>query len=195
MQNKITNKDYIEITADGADGVAVGGKSTTTYRGKKIWWLKNLSNEFEKIQQIVQREYGAAPIAMRVMSSETNGEYAKPGNPSPKHGKNAWVSFVFANGIETRWVFDDSHSSASDCAAHCAAFCGNSVRLYSGFRSGVFGPHVDAIKKLANKPQQLEYAAANMYNINGTTQIEINLDKQKLQNQINIIIKLNGKTL
>ena len=192
MVNKITNKDYIEITANS---VTVGGVYAKTYRGQKILQLRDLSNDFKKIQQIVQREYGAVPIAMRVMSSETNGEYARPGNPSPKHGKNAWVSFVFANGVETDWVFYDSCSSASDCAGICANYCWRNVLADPGFRSGVFGSVADAIKKLANKPQQLEYAAANMYNINGTTQIEINLDKQKLQNQINIIIKLNGKTL
>ena len=144
MVNKITNKDYIEITADG---VTVGGKPAKTYRGEQIWCVGSLSADFREIQKIFQREYGAAPIAMRVMSSETRGKCAKIGNPSPKHGNNAWVSFVFANGIETRWVFAFSASSASDCAYYCAYRCGDGVRALSGFRSGVFGPHADAIKQ------------------------------------------------
>jgi len=144
MTNTITNKDYITITENG---VTVGGKPTTTYRGEDIWCVRSLPKIFKDIQQTVKEEYGAAPIEMRVMSSETGGEYAKPGNPSPKHGKNAWGQFVFANGIETRWVFTHSHSSASACAAHCASNCGYRVRDYSDFRSGVFGSVADAIKQ------------------------------------------------
>ena len=149
---KPTNKDYIEITANS---VTVGGVPATTYRGEQIWCVEALPRVFQDIQKIVQREYGAAPIEMRVMSSETNGEYIKPGNPSPKHGSNGWVSFVFANEIETDWVCRDSELSASACAFYCAYDCGCYVRDYSDFRSGVFGPHADAIKKLANKAQQL----------------------------------------
>ena len=150
MADNITNKDYITITDKT---VMVGGKPTTAYRGRGIWWLKNLSNDFKKIQRIIQREYGAAPIAMRVMSSETNGEYASPGNPSPKHGKNAWVSFVFANGVETDWVFRYSSSSASDCAEDCAYYCGSNVRDDSVFRVGVFGAVANKIKQKATQTE------------------------------------------
>ena len=189
MIDKITNKDYIEITANS---VTVGGVPATTYRGQEIWCVEDLPNDFKEIQQIVQREYGAAPIAMRVMSSETNGEYAKPGNPSPKHGKNAWVSFVFANGIETRWVFRNSFLSASGCAGGCADGCGNFVRVLSDFRSGVFGPHADAIKKLANKSQVSDVSAVNK---SGDTTIAIDLGNQILQLQIHasLILKSNSK--
>ena len=138
---KPTNKDYIEITANS---VTVGGVPATTYRGEQIWCVEALPRVFQDIQKIVQREYGAAPIEMRVMSSETNGEYARPGNPSLKHGSNPWVSFVFANGIETRWVFNLSYSSASACAGGCAIGCGRHVQYDSGFRSGVFGSVADA---------------------------------------------------
>ena len=146
MNNKITNKDYITITADG---VTVGGVPATTYRGRNIWQCDYLPDIFKDIQRIVQKKYGAAPVEMRVMSSETNGEYAEPGNPSPKHGSNDWVSFVFANGIKTRWVFRGSHSSASDCADLCAYDCGVYVRGLSEFRSVVF----DTIKP--KKPNKL----------------------------------------
>jgi len=160
MNNKITDKDYITITENG---VTVGGKPTTTYRGEDIWCVRSLPKIFKDIQQTVKKEYGAAPIAMRVMSSETNGEHAKPGNPSPKHGKNAWGQFVFANGIETRWVFTDSLSSASDCADNCASHCGLYVRDDSAFRSGVFGAIADAIKQ--QKSQQVEKANATAKNL------------------------------
>lgn len=39
----------------------------------------------------------------------------------------------------SRWVFNNSNSSASDCADNCANNCGNNVRNNSDFRSGVFG--------------------------------------------------------
>ena len=144
MNNKITNKDYITITADG---VTVGGKPATKYRGEDILYVRGLHDTFKDIQQIAKEEYGAAPIEMHVMSSETGGKYAKPGNPSPKHGKNAWVQFVFANGIETRWVFLYSYSSASDCAVHCANRGGFSVHDLFFFRSGVFGSIKQQLQK------------------------------------------------
>ena len=39
----------------------------------------------------------------------------------------------------SRWVFNNSNSSSSDCADNCANNCGNNVRNNSDFRSGVFG--------------------------------------------------------
>ena len=143
MSKEITNKDYIEITANS---VMVGGVPATTYRGENICLCDYLPEIFKDIQKIVQREYGAAPVEMRVMSSETNGEYYKPDTPSPNHGKNAWLQFIFANGIETDWMFSGSYLSASDCAVSCALYCGYHLRGYSVFRSGVFGSVADAIK-------------------------------------------------
>jgi hypothetical protein len=150
MADNITKKDYITITDTK---VMVGGRSAKTYRGKQICHLAVLPDLFQDIQKIVQDEYGATPITMRVMSSETRGKYAKPGTPSPKHGKNAWVSFVFANGVETRWVLYDSYSSASDCVVGCAFNCGYIVRYYSVYRSGVFGSVADKIKQKATQTE------------------------------------------
>ena len=150
MADNITNKDYITITDKK---VMVGGKETTKYRGCDIWDMEALPSLFKDIQAIVKQEYGSVPIEMRVMSSETSGEYAEAGNPSPKHGKNAWVSFVFANGTKTPLVFYYSYSSASDCAVYCAYACGNRVRYYSIFRSGVFGSVADKIKQKATQTE------------------------------------------
>ena len=145
MTDNITNKDYITITDEK---VMVGGKETTKYRGCDIWHMEALPSLFKDIQTKVKQEYGAAPIEMRVLSSKTSRQYTKPGTPSAEPGKNAWVSFVFANGTKTPWVFRYSFSSASDCAALCAYACGLSVRDSSDFRSGVFGPVADKIKAL-----------------------------------------------
>lgn len=159
MISTITNQDYITITADG---ITVGGKPAKKYCGEKLWNRKNLPGIFQDIQQIVKREYGAAPIEIRVMSSETGGEYAKPGNPSPEHGKNAWFQLVFANGVETSWVFcGDAYSSVSDCARRCALECSNCVRFYSGYRSRVFGPIADAIKASAQPTEVSDIPIGN----------------------------------
>ena len=188
MIDKPTNKDYITITANG---VTVGGMPATTYRGENIWQCDYLPDIFKDIQRIVQKKYGAAPVEMRVMSSETNGEYAKAGNPSPKHGSNGWVSFVFANGIETRWVFPHSYSSASDCAGNCARYCGYYVRDYSAFRSGVFGSVADAIKQ-----QSWQKTTDNNMKINLDKKIgdiiEMNFGNRIMQLKI-IGIKEKGK--
>ena len=150
MTDNITNKDYITITDKK---VMVGGKETTTYHGQEICMSEILPSYFKNIQQIVKDEYGAAPIAMCVLSSETDGKCAKPGTPSAELGKNAWVRFMFANGFKTPWVFTYSFSSASDCADHCAIGCGRHVQYDSDLRSGLFGPIADKIKQKATQTE------------------------------------------
>ena len=186
MTDNITNKDYITITDKK---VMVGGKETTTYHGQEICMSEILPSYFKNIQQIVKDEYGAAPIAMCVLSSETDGKCAKPGTPSAELGKNAWVRFMFANGFKTPWVFTYSFSSASDCADHCAIGCGRHVQYDSDLRSGLFGPIADAIKP----PVQVKPKVVNRSG--DVITMEIDFDKQKLQFQINasLILKHKGK--
>jgi hypothetical protein len=186
MADNITKKDYITITDTK---VMVGGKETTKYRGCDIWRVKDLPILFKDIQTKVKQEYGSAPIEMHTLSSGTSGRYAKPGTPSVKLGKNAWVQFVFANGTKTPWVFHYSYSSASDCAGGCAYYCGRSVQSYSDFRSGVFGSVADAIKPVVQvKPKVVNRSG-------DVTTMEIDFGKQKLQFQINasLILKQLGK--
>jgi hypothetical protein len=186
MADNITKKDYITITDSK---VMVGGKETTTYHGQQIWMSGILPSYFKNIQQIVKDEYGAAPIEMHVLSSGTSGRYAKPGTPSVKPGKNAWVQFVFANGTKTPWVLYDPYSSASGGAGNCALNCGYVVRAYSDFRVGVFGAVADAIKPVVQvKPKVVNRSG-------DVTTMEIDFGKQKLQFQINArsLLKSNGK--
>ena len=153
MADNITNKDYITITDKK---VMVGGKETTKYRGENIVTVEFLPRYLKDIQKVVKREYGIAPIEMHALSSKTTGNYARSGTPSATHGPNAWVRFMFANGIKTPWVFTYSFSSASACAGFCAHYCGFDVRNLSGFRSDLFGSVADAIKsKNAPKVGQL----------------------------------------
>ena len=186
MADNITKKDYITITDTK---VMVGGKETTTYHGQQIWMSGILPGYFKDIQQIVEGRYGTAPIEMRVLSSKTLGQYAKPGTPSAEPGKNAWVQFVFANGTKTPWGFDYSYSSASVCAARCARDCGRYVRADSAFRVGVFGAVADAIKPVVQvKPKVVNRSG-------DVTTMEIDFGKQKLQFQINasLILQSNSK--
>ena len=186
MADNITKKDYITITDTK---VMVGGKETTTYRGCDIWRVKELPSLFKDIQTTVKQEYGAAPIEMHTLSSKTSGQYAKPGTPSVKLGKNAWVQFVFANGTKTPWVFRCSYSSAGACADLCAGDCCLHVQRYSVFRSGVFGSVADAIKPVVQVKLKVVNRSGDV------TTMEIDFGKQKLQFQINasLILKHKGK--
>ena len=74
---------------------------------------------------------------------ETRGERAKPGNPSGKHGPNAWCRVKFKNGKLGAWVFFNSGSSAADCAYGCASYCASRVRSLAGFRAAVLGAVID----------------------------------------------------
>lgn len=194
MTDNITNQNYITITATK---VMVGGEKTTKYRGVSILWVSCLPRMLKEIQTMVKSEYGAAPIEMHVLSSETSGFYSKPGNPLAKHGLNAWVQFVFKNKenkITTPWVFIYSHSSSSSCAGFCAYDCGSHVRLYPAFRSGVFGSVADAIKSEIKQP--IVQVKSKVINQSGdVTTMEIDFDNKKLQFQINAkqILESNSK--
>ena len=86
----IPNTEYITINKDG---VFVGEKPATKYRGEDICWLLGLQKKFADIQRLNKNV-----AELHVLSSETCGESAKPGNPSGKHGLNAWCRVKFENG-------------------------------------------------------------------------------------------------
>ena len=150
MAYNITNKDYITITDTK---VMVDGKETTEYRGQRIWDIQFLPTMFKEIQDIVNQEYNIVPIEMHVLSSETRGRFVKSSDPSAKNGPNAWVRFMFANGLKAPWVFYGSYSPVSDCAFYCAGDCVNDVRVNSPFRASVFGSVADKIKQKATQTE------------------------------------------
>ena len=138
----IPNTEYITINKDG---IFVGGKPATTYRGEEILLLNGVRKSFADIQRLNE-----TVAELHVLSSETFGEYAKVGNPSGKHGRNAWCRVKFKYGRVASWVFGRTSSSAALCANLCAYYCAGSVRGNADFRSAVFGAANDKENALTN---------------------------------------------
>ena len=136
---RITDKDYITITADN---VLVGGESVREYNGEKIYNYYHLPAYFKEIRDDVA-EKGIKLLEIHCLQSSTDGEYAKIGNPTPdKNGCSAWCRCVWEKDGEkhtTAWVFYNAFSSAADCARDCAYYCAFYVRSSASFRSAVFG--------------------------------------------------------
>ena len=139
----IPNTEYITINKDG---VFVGEKPATKYRGEDICWLLGLQKKFADIQRLNKNV-----AELHVLSSETCGESAKPGNPSGKHGLNAWCRVKFENGNFGAWVFYNNYASAANCAYFCAGDCTQCVRENADFRSAVLGAVID---KQNSQPKQ-----------------------------------------
>lgn len=134
MEN-IPNTEYITVNANG---IFVGGKRVIAYRGESIHWLLGVQEEFAGIQRLNKNV-----AELHVLSSETCGESAKPGNPSGKHGPNAWCRVKFENGNLGAWVFLRTYDSVAGCAYGCAYACAHNVRNNASFRSAVFGATID----------------------------------------------------
>lgn len=126
------------------DDTYVGGKPATRYNGENIYNRYHCPAYLKEARDIVRKEYGYELLEIHCLQSSTNGEYAQSDTPVPdSNGTKCWCRVVYKdkNGrtVVSRWVFNDSHSSASVCAVACANDCGLSVQYYSDFRSGVFG--------------------------------------------------------
>ena len=143
----ISKFQYITINANG---ISVGGKPATTYRGEEILLLNDVRKNFADIQRLNE-----TVAELHVLSSETSGEYAEPGNPSGKHGPNAWCRVKFNDGKIASWVFNYTYSSAAAfCAAFCASSCAYDVRNNADFRSAVFGLIDKRNTKTAIQPEK-----------------------------------------
>ena len=125
----IPNTKYITINKDG---IFVGGKPATHYRGVEILFIDATKILFAKIQkkhpEISELHVGAF---------ETSGAYAKPGNPSGKFGRHAWCRAKSKDGKLSSWVFRYTYGSASVCANDCAYHCGFYVQNNSVMRSAL----------------------------------------------------------
>lgn len=132
---EISDTEYVTVNRDG---VFVGGKPATRYRGEEMYNLAELPKYFVQLRALVEYEYGKEIVEYDAMSSETGGEYAAPGDPSPEHGGNAWIRCRFADDTYTPWVFNGSYS-ASRCASLCADLCGDLAQSDSSLRAGLFG--------------------------------------------------------
>ncbi len=135
------NTEYITVNANG---IFVGGKTTTTYRGEDICGMQDVKNMFAWMQ-----EQNPEIEEFHIGAFETRGEHAKPGNPNGVFGPNAWCRVKYKNGNLGAWVFNYTSNSAAGCANYCAGNCAYYVRGDSAFRAAVFGA---TIKKQNVKP-------------------------------------------
>ncbi|MBR4891816.1 MAG: hypothetical protein IKZ34_01370 [Alphaproteobacteria bacterium] len=94
----MTNIPNTEFLTIKSDGFFVGGQLATQYRGVKIGGCETIQNSFKKIQE----KYPNVQ-EVRVLTSETNGEYGKTGNPVAENGDNAWASIKFNDGYASPW--------------------------------------------------------------------------------------------
>ena len=138
----IPNTEYITVNANG---IFVGGKPATTDRGEEINLPDSVHRDFAHIQTLNKNV-----AELHVLSSETRGERAKPGNPSGKHGPNTWCRVKFENGNFGAWVFYNEYASAAFCACYCAVDCAYDVRNNALFRSVVLGETIDKSKAKQN---------------------------------------------
>lgn len=127
----IPNTEYITVKANG---IFVGGKPATTYRGEYICGMQDVKNMFAWMQ-----EQNPNITEFHIGAFVTLGEYAKPGNPDGAFGPNAWCRVKYKNGKLGAWVFNNAYGSAAYCAHFCAFRCAYYVRNSSAFRAAVFG--------------------------------------------------------
>lgn len=143
----IKNTEYITINKDG---IFVGGKPATTYRGEKIWNIDFVKRVFARMQ-----EQNPKIEEFHIGAFVTPGEYAKPGNPDGVFGPNAWCRVKYKNGDLGAWVFRYTYGSAAHCAYGCASTCALGVRVSANFRSAVFGATIEKqnVKPVAKSVQ------------------------------------------
>ena len=152
----IPNTEYITVNVNG---IFVGGKPATTYRGVRILDMDSVKNTFAWIQ-----EQNSNITELHVLSSNASGKFARVGRPSPEYYLNDYISTAWCrvknkDGQFGGWVYARTYSMATDCAAYCAANCAGIVRLDAEFRSAVFGA-VDK-EKTTQKPINPVVVAAN----------------------------------
>ena len=137
----IPNTEYITMNANG---VFVGGKPATHYRGKEIHWTNDILKCFKDIQNTNPKF-----TELHVLTSTTYPShfYSKPnhcvGTPSSEHGTTIWCRLKFDNGKKTMWVFMDWFTCLHGVAENCAYDCIHSLLQCSGFRSAVFCAPID----------------------------------------------------
>ena len=141
----IPDTAYITVNKDG---IFVGGKPATTYRGVKIYGISFVKDSFARIQK-----QNPNITELHVLSSKTSGGYATVGNPSPEHGRYAWCRVKNNDGKLGGWVFDEAYTSATDCAFNCANDCAWNVPAYAAFRRVVLVTAVDRQTTVALKQQ------------------------------------------
>lgn len=131
----IPNTEYITINKNG---IFVGGKPATTYRGEEIYYA-----DYTKEVLILVQEQNPNIAEFHIGAFATQGRYAKSGNPDWKPGLYAWCRVKYKNGNLGAWVFNGTYASAALCANYCAFRCAYFVRNDADFRAAVFGATIE----------------------------------------------------
>ena len=92
----ISNTEYITINTNG---ILVGGKPATMYRGTAIGFPESIQKKFQNIQNRYPNIQ-----EMRFLTSKTTGEFYKTGNPVAEKGANLWARVAFNDGYVAPWV-------------------------------------------------------------------------------------------
>lgn len=131
----IKNTEYITVNKDG---IFVGGKPVTTYRGEGIY-----NTDLVKRVFVWMQEHNPNIAEFHIGAFVALGEDEKPGNPDGAFGSKAWCRVKYKNGILGAWVSPNAYGSAADCAFYCAYYCAGCVRSNAGFRGAVFGATIE----------------------------------------------------
>lgn len=95
---ELENNTYLTITKNG---MRLGNKNVTKYQGKEI----NCKTTIEMFFEDIQRRKSQNISEVHVLSSETPGEYAKPGDPSGKTGPYVWCRIKYKDGKNLNGFF------------------------------------------------------------------------------------------
>ena len=125
----IAKTQYVTVNNQG---IFVGGKPTEFYRDIDIQAPDYTMTLFHRIQPLYPTVQ-----EIHVLSSETPGEFAKPGNPSAVPGKNAWCRAKFTDNKLGNWIFYTSLISPEICAHICVINSMRNLRSDDIFRSAV----------------------------------------------------------
>lgn len=92
----IPNTEYITVKADG---IFVGGKPVTHYRGVEIGYREHINKNFQNIR----KQYPNIQ-EMRFLTSKTGGVYLSNGKPVVENGSNGWACAMFNDGYVSPWT-------------------------------------------------------------------------------------------
>ena len=129
-KSDIPNTEYITINVNG---IFVGDKPATHYRGEKMKFLNSAISTFGSIRV----EINPNVQELHVLSSKTRGRRGQTGKPSAKSGESVWYRVKFNDGTVSDWVYLTSQGGGPSVAAYICAH----DALYSLQFRPVISPH------------------------------------------------------
>ncbi|MCQ2581451.1 MAG: hypothetical protein MJ170_00515 [Alphaproteobacteria bacterium] len=108
--------------------------------GESGAWTKNTATYGLTTDQTWSVTFSYGIVKGIASCNSTPGTYAQSTNQNfnqTDKGQYCWCKMTFP--AVSRWVFYIDRASAAACAFYCADHCGDGFRVYSGFRSAMFG--------------------------------------------------------